>query len=677
MRRLVTTLGVLLCALGLQIPATAQSSTWHWLNPRPTGAYVSGVSCATGGPCYAVGADGLVLVTHDRGRSWITLPSGRSDDFGYLTCPEATTCYATSGGSILTTSDGARSWTAKQLGKTWYLARLICANDRTCYALGSDGTYDECPLPNCNLHGKENVLVRTTDGGRSWHRLSTGDTPALSGIACPITRTCYLAGASGTVLVTRDAGATWHRLARDFVPPSITLSAVACQSTSQCFVGGDGVLLFTPDAGRSWQRVAPPSGIHFGFTDLTCTNTDGCLALGSSEPGRPPRYQQILLDLSSLQNRPRAAVRGTVAGAQIACSDPHDCHVAGGQYSPSSSTDGGRTWWNRVRGDREDLYRITCPSVQDCLAVGQGRALATSNSGQSWQVRGPVVGDDYGNGSDLLCLDIHLCYATRSFGRILISHDGGYTWQSQRNPLSGTAVEFDGIACPARQVCYTVGNGCRQDPCRPGETAQAVVLKTTDGGNHWQLVLRRQQFSLILRALACPSSQVCYVVGSPGIVMITRDGGLSWRDRGNPAAGTSADLLGISCPATQTCYIVGYGCEASFGCSAGGMAGSILVTTTGGRTWRRVTPPLPANSPAQLCVALGCPGGLSLTAITCVSALHCWVVGAEGSILRTADGGASWQRNDSGTDMSLRGIACPARNRCYVVGQGGTVLGLG
>ena len=73
----------------------------------------------------------------------------------------------------------------------------------------------------------------------------------------------------------------------------------------------------------------------------------------------------------------------------------------------------------------------------------------------------------------------------------------------------------------------------------------------------------------------------------------------------------------------------------------------------------------------------GCPASVSLSIVACPTTQRCWVVGAVGAILRTVDGGVSWQQDQSGTDINLRGIACPGIFRCYAVGEGGAILGLG
>ena len=666
MKRLPIFVSLIVAVFALSKPISADTAGWHWLNPLPQGNFVSAVSCLRGGPCYAAGSNGTMLLWREAEQRWTMIPSGRTADFQAIDCPTSTTCYALAGNVVFTTTNRARSWTRHPQDATFNLSRLSCPNEHSCYALGGDLAY-ECGVRGCQLHGKENVLLRTGDGGKTWQRLNTGDTPGLNGLNCPSERTCYVVGEGGTVLVTRNAGASFYRLAKGLVSPRIGLHAVACESSGQCFAGGDGVLLLTPDNGRSWIRLTPPNGIHFGFLDLTCSNLTDCLGLGSSEPGRRQLYQQVLLALSTAAGRPHVAVRGTVDGITIACSSPRFCQAAGGLRSPASSTDGGRSWHQWARGNREDLQRITCPTALICRAVGKGSILATDDGGARWMSLGPVVGDDYGNGSGLLCPDARLCYATRSFGRILISHDSGRTWQNHRNPYSGTAVEFNGISCPSRQVCFTIGIGCHQDPCHQGENPVSAVLTTANGGLSWRRGFTTQVRAFV-HAIACPSVRVCYVAGGPGIVLATKNGGQTWQNLRNYLTDTSADLTGISCFDTQTCITVGYGCVTSFGCSEGGEAGIIQVTHDGGQTWRATRPPVPAADRPKVCSVAGCPSGLSLNALACASRASCWVVGSLGIILHTADGGVTWQRQQAGTDLSLFGITCPGTDRCYAVG---------
>jgi photosystem II stability/assembly factor-like uncharacterized protein len=57
------------------------------------------------------------------------------------------------------------------------------------------------------------------------------------------------------------------------------------------------------------------------------------------------------------------------------------------------------------------------------------------------------------------------------------------------------------------------------------------------------------------------------------------------------------------------------------------------------------------------------------------TAARAWVCGEAGTILYTANGGATWQRQDSGTTADLFGIAFHEENGCVIaVGAGGTIL---
>lgn len=55
-------------------------------------------------------------------------------------------------------------------------------------------------------------------------------------------------------------------------------------------------------------------------------------------------------------------------------------------------------------------------------------------------------------------------------------------------------------------------------------------------------------------------------------------------------------------------------------------------------------------------------------AIACTSVTACVVVGWEGRILTTADGGRHWARRVSGTTRNLLSVACPGPTVCYAVG---------
>jgi photosystem II stability/assembly factor-like uncharacterized protein len=58
-----------------------------------------------------------------------------------------------------------------------------------------------------------------------------------------------------------------------------------------------------------------------------------------------------------------------------------------------------------------------------------------------------------------------------------------------------------------------------------------------------------------------------------------------------------------------------------------------------------------------------------LFGVSCADASTCTAVGDSGTIVRSADGGATWAAQSSGTGAHLRGVSCPDANTCTAVGN--------
>jgi len=62
---------------------------------------------------------------------------------------------------------------------------------------------------------------------------------------------------------------------------------------------------------------------------------------------------------------------------------------------------------------------------------------------------------------------------------------------------------------------------------------------------------------------------------------------------------------------------------------------------------------------------------VSLTSVAAVDTMTAWAVGAEGTVLKTADGGASWLPQTSGTSLTLEDICAVDANTAWIIGSGG------
>ena len=93
--------------------------------------------------------------------------------------------------------------------------------------------------------------------GRSETALGTG---TLSAIACPSTTHCYVvgvtfAGGHAVIMATSDAGATWT--AQSAPGGTGSLSNIACPSTTTCYAGGSGII-GTTNSGKTWSSQTLP-----------------------------------------------------------------------------------------------------------------------------------------------------------------------------------------------------------------------------------------------------------------------------------------------------------------------------------------------------------------------------------------------------------------------------------
>jgi photosystem II stability/assembly factor-like uncharacterized protein len=668
--------------------ATAPASaTWHWINPVPQGNNLQGVTCAVRFTCYAVGNFGTILVTHDNGATWDPLASGTTRALSTIACPSPTVCYTVGPyGTILSTHDAGRTWALHQQRGAYQLDRISCPDRRICYALGNDANY-QCHVPGCAMHGQNIVLLVTRDGGAHWRRINAGKTGTLIDIACPGRNRCITIGDGGTILLMTNGGRTWAR--RGSLATNVYLQAIACAGTRACYAVGftvprhgrnSGVFLTTADSGRTWHEstaIPPRTGVA-EYGGIACPAAGTCYVRGF--------HGTVLITHDSGRHWRSLTVDTPDQPAGIACAGIQVCHVLGASSVILSTTNGGQTWHEYPRGTKESLAAVTCPTVRKCRALApSGLLLVTGNGGQTWTSRSSPLRSNQGFPlPGLTCPTAATCYVTGQKGTVYKTTDAGKTWQTLATPFTGTSLPLAGVACPSASVCYATGSGCLIANCY-GPDSRVVVFGTRNGGHAWHVLYDKRSRDLIkardaiLEAIACPSVQTCYVTGSPGLVITTRDGGRTWDDRHSPASSSNLELSGIACPGDMVCYTVGTGCRGgASGCLIGDFIGVVLTTRNGGRTWQRYESTRTVLTTGSLCGSSGvCPAGVTLDAIACASLRACRVVGEYGMILTTTDAGKTWRRETTPTDNSLFGIACPTVGACLAVGDGGAILGIG
>jgi photosystem II stability/assembly factor-like uncharacterized protein len=195
-------------------------------------------------------------------------------------------------------------------------------------------------------------------------------------------------------------------------------------------------------------------------------------------------------------------------------------------------------------------------------------------------------------------------------------------WTSQ---TSGVATRLRGVSAVSERVAWASGSG-------------ATVLRTSDGGATWNK-LNVTTEALDFRDIDAIDAQTAYVLsignGTASRIYKTTDAGATWTMQfRNEDPKAFLDAMSF--------WDANHGLV--FGDSIDGQF-YMLTTDNGGRTWMRV-------APATLPRALENEGAFAAsgTNIAVFGKTHAWIgtgAAVKARVLRTADGGRTWQVTDT------------------------------
>ncbi len=182
-----------------------------------------------------------------------------------------------------------------------------------------------------------------------------------------------------------------------------------------------------------------------------------------------------------------------------------------------------------------------------------------------------------------------------------------------------------------------------------------MILLTTDGGKTWRE--RPSGTAKALSAIAFADPQHGFVVGSGGTVLETSDGGVSWKPQNS---GTRDQLLGVCAVSPTVAYAVG-------------AFGTVLSTSDGGEQWSRHELSWGKLIPRIIKES----GELepNLNAVHFVNGQTGWIVGEFGLVLESGDGGQTWSAQNYGSELpQLFDVTFRDERAGWAVGQQGTLI---
>ncbi len=292
----------------------------------------------------------------------------------------------------------------------------------------------------------------------NWNLQNSATTNDLFGIDCPGKNTIHsvVVGSAGTIRKTSDGGNTWLGISSG---TTNNLNSISCPSSSICFVTGvGGIILKSLDGGANW--ITHISNTSNSLTSIFCPSNLVCYAVGNS---------------------------GTI----------------------TKTLDSGTNWSVQNSGTTNQLNSIHCSNTINCIVVGNSGLIKKTSDGTNWSSQNSNLSTDLlgvylGDNNNYLAINsVESQNANPHIGTV----NGGNLW----NPVyMGLDYPFYSISCISGSLnnCLVTGNNRR-------------FSRSTSGLNSWTLqnIPRTVPNSTSFNANLCPTTNVCYAVGTGGVIL--------------------------------------------------------------------------------------------------------------------------------------------------------------
>jgi photosystem II stability/assembly factor-like uncharacterized protein len=224
-----------------------------------------------------------------------------------------------------------------------------------------------------------------------------------------------------------------------------------------------------------------------------------------------------------------------------------------------------------------------------------------------------------------------VCWATGSEGTVLLTTDGGATWQKKTVP-GGKELNFRDVHAFDDQVAFILSIGA-------GELSR--IYKTTDGGTTWAASFQNHNPRDFLDAIAFWNRTDGIAQGDAPVghflILTTDDGGQSWRPVSASGLPPALDDEGAFAASGTSLVVLG-DCNAWFG-TGGAKVGRVFRSADRGQSWSVADTPIMAS-----------PASAGIFSLAFRDALHGVAVGGDykrpeqrgRNAARTDDGGRSW-----------------------------------
>jgi photosystem II stability/assembly factor-like uncharacterized protein len=525
------------------------------------------------------------------------------------------------GSGIYKSTDAGQTWRQMGLTDAQHMGRVVIhpTNPDVVFATVTGSMWQNNPQKNA-VRG----LYKTTDGGVTWRKtLSAGDNAGIVDVVIDPTQpnTLYAAawhrqrrdwsyvnvGAQSGLFKSTDGGETWNKLTTGMpTTPTGRPGVDVCRSRPSTLYavveGADGGVYRSLDAGATWTRrnTMPASSMYYGqvrcdpndpervyvLQTQMAISSDGGTTFTTNIPGR-----SVHVDHHALWINP-------------ADSDHQWLGNDGGIYQ---TRDRGATWlfhgqmaatqFYAVAVDMREPFYYVCGGTQDNNSLCGPSATRHTDG---------IVNDDWyvTTGGDGFALQIDptdpsVVYTEAQYGALV-----------QFNPFTGQRRRITPQPPEGQTYRWNWNSPMRLSPHDPNTLYYGgqFLFRTRDRGATWDVVSPdlTRQITIDPQYLISPYGTLLWIDESPrrrgwlavgtddGLIHVTEDGGSTWRQAAPiPGVPDRAQMRRVlhSAHDDRTLYVAASAHEDD------DFRPMVAKSIDHGRTWTRIESNLPAGSP--------------------------------------------------------------------------------
>lgn len=463
--------------------------------------------------------------------------------------------------------------------------------------------------------GKFGSIFYTEDGGDTWESQESGTEEDLMRIAFVNEKAGWAVGERGTIIHTEDGGKTWVNQYN----ANALLTKVFFINEKEGWVTGAtpmAVVLYTRNGGKTWEQV--DTGINRAIASIYFINSQtGWILAGDevyrTEDGGKKWEKSVLPRTKYPERRPR---------------------LEGGMFPNIMEDDLGPDWWY---GDV-----VFANEKEGWAVIGRWFIFHTEDGGKTWATQLDTGYMTFGFG--------HVSFRDVQNGcvsgtTIFCTDDGGKTW-NERVKSADEGLGLGGISMVGKTGGWVAGNN-------------GDIRKTEDKGKSWKDILKWDK-----------CGEYTFFINDntrwlwdywDGDICRTNDSGQTWEHQN-----VGLLILDLFFVDDSFGWAVGSEIEGKDRNNPDKVYQVVKRTTDGGKTWETQLKELIDKKNYH---------SINLLSLYFIDRTAGWIVGTKGTVLRTKNGGANWERQQSGTKLDLRRVHFSDAKKGIVMGDIGSAIG--